>query len=68
MTFTQSDAGGRFLLRATLSSVLLVRNYAVEQNITILCPVNELGVAEPLVQRQGSSYCCKPFRVQDTAS
>ena len=71
MTFTQSDAGGRFLLRATFTEQRLaeVRNYAVEQNITILRNrVNELGVAEPLVQRQGAARIVVELPgVQDTA-
>ena len=51
MTFVDSDAGGRFTLTATFTEQRLaeIRNYAVEQNITILRNrVNELGVAEPL--------------------
>lgn len=46
-----------------------IRNYAVEQNITILRNrVNELGVAEPLVQRQGTSRIVVELPgVQDTA-
>ncbi|MBL4829201.1 MAG: protein translocase subunit SecD [Aliivibrio sp.] len=46
-----------------------MRNYAVEQNITILRNrVNELGVAEPLVQRQGASRIVVELPgVQDTA-
>lgn len=46
-----------------------IRNYAVEQNITILRNrVNELGVAEPLVQRQGLSRIVVELPgVQDTA-
>ena len=46
-----------------------IRNYAVEQNITILRNrVNELGVAEPLVQRQGASRIVVELPgVQDTA-
>ena len=58
MTFAQSDAGGRFLLRATFTEQRLaeVRNYAVEQNVPFyVIKVNELGVAEPLVQRQGAA-------------
>ena len=71
MTFAQSDAGGRFLLRATFTEQRLaeVRNYAVEQNITILRNrVNERGVAEPLVQRQGAARIVVELPgVQDTA-
>ncbi len=46
-----------------------IRNYAVAQNITILRNrVNELGVAEPLVQRQGASRIVVELPgVQDTA-
>ena len=46
-----------------------IRNYAVEQNITIIRNrVNELGVAEPLVQRQGQERIVVQLPgVQDTA-
>ncbi|NOH69869.1 protein translocase subunit SecD [Vibrio pectenicida] len=71
MTFLDSDAGGRFTLTATFTEPRLaeIRNYAVEQNITILRNrVNELGVAEPLVQRQGVSRIVVELPgVQDTA-
>ncbi|WCE30282.1 protein translocase subunit SecD [Vibrio sp. SCSIO 43137] len=71
MIFTDSDSDGRFILTATFSEARLaeVRNYAVEQNITILRNrVNELGVAEPLVQRQGASRIVVELPgVQDTA-
>ncbi|WP_261816694.1 protein translocase subunit SecD [Vibrio gallicus] len=69
--FTDSDANGRFTLTAKFNEARLteVRNYAVEQNITILRNrVNELGVAEPLVQRQGASRIVVELPgVQDTA-
>ncbi|WP_100752893.1 protein translocase subunit SecD [Vibrio salilacus] len=71
MIFTESGSDGRFALVATFSQQRLVeiRNYAVEQNITILRNrVNELGVAEPLVQRQGASRIVVELPgVQDTA-
>ncbi|MEZ8100174.1 MULTISPECIES: protein translocase subunit SecD [Vibrio] len=71
MIFTQSDSDGRFALTATFTEQRLteIRNYAVEQNITILRNrVNELGVAEPLVQRQGASRIVVELPgVQDTA-
>ncbi|AEH33899.1 SecD [Vibrio anguillarum 775] len=71
MTFTTSKADGRFALIAQFTEQRLqeVRNYAVEQNITILRNrVNELGVAEPLVQRQGASRIVVELPgVQDTA-
>ncbi|EEX37738.1 protein translocase subunit SecD [bacterium 19MO03SA05] len=71
MNFTASDRDGRFLLVAKFTDARLqeIRNYAVEQNITILRNrVNELGVAEPLVQRQGASRIVVELPgVQDTA-
>ncbi|ENM5926155.1 protein translocase subunit SecD [Vibrio mimicus] len=71
MTFTTSETDGRFVLLAKFSEARLqeIRNYAVEQNITILRNrVNELGVAEPLVQRQGATRIVVELPgVQDTA-
>ena len=71
MTFSDSESNGRFALVATFNEARLteIRNYAVEQNITILRNrVNELGVAEPLVQRQGASRIVVELPgVQDTA-
>ncbi|EGR1451823.1 protein translocase subunit SecD [Vibrio cholerae] len=71
MTFTTSESDGRFVLVAKFTEARLqeIRNYAVEQNITILRNrVNELGVAEPLVQRQGATRIVVELPgVQDTA-
>ncbi|GAD90171.1 preprotein translocase subunit SecD [Vibrio halioticoli NBRC 102217] len=71
MLFVDSDSNGRFVVSATFTDARLteIRNYAVEQNITILRNrVNELGVAEPLVQRQGASRIVVELPgVQDTA-
>ncbi|HGS4815209.1 TPA: protein translocase subunit SecD [Vibrio cholerae] len=71
MTFTTSESDGRFVLEAKFTEARLqeIRNYAVEQNITILRNrVNELGVAEPLVQRQGATRIVVELPgVQDTA-
>jgi preprotein translocase subunit SecD len=71
MAFVDSEAEGRYALQATFLEARLkeIRNYAVEQNITILRNrVNELGVAEPLVQRQGASRIVVELPgVQDTA-
>ncbi|CAE6955726.1 Part of the Sec protein translocase complex. Interacts with the SecYEG preprotein conducting channel. SecDF uses the proton motive force (PMF) to complete protein translocation after the ATP-dependent function of SecA [Vibrio sp. B1REV9] len=71
MNFVESDSDGRYALVATFTEQRLqeIRNYAVEQNITILRNrVNELGVAEPLVQRQGASRIVVELPgVQDTA-
>jgi preprotein translocase subunit SecD len=58
-------------LRAVMSDARLseAREYAVQQNITILRNrVNQLGVAEPLVQRQGSDRIVVELPgIQDTA-
>ena len=71
MTFTPADEEGRYVLTATFTEARMqeIRNYAVEQNITILRNrVNELGVAEPLVQRQGATRIVVELPgVQDTA-
>ena len=71
MTIVESGKDGRFVLSATFLETRMqeIRNYAVEQNITILRNrVNELGVAEPLVQRQGVSRIVVELPgVQDTA-
>ena len=50
------DNGGEYIVRATLDDQELqeVKRFALEQNITTLRNrVNQLGVAEPLIQRQG---------------
>lgn len=71
MVFVENDSKGRYLLTATFTEARLqeIRNYAVDQNITILRNrVNELGVAEPLVQRQGANRIVVELPgVQDTA-
>ncbi len=65
------NASGSNLLRAVMSDDRLreAREYAVQQNITILRNrVNQLGVAEPLVQRQGSDRIVVELPgIQDTA-
>ncbi len=69
MLFTTDDT--RLTLTGTFTEARLleIRNYAVNQNITILRNrVNELGVAEPLVQRQGASRIVVELPgIQDTA-
>ncbi len=71
MIFTANSNDNRYLLTATYSEDRLkeIRNYAVDQNISILRNrVNELGVAEPLVQRQGANRIVVELPgVQDTA-
>lgn len=54
MTFTEVDD---LTLRAVFTDIRMteLRDYAVQQNITILRNrVNQLGVAEPLIQKQGA--------------
>ncbi|MEH8020501.1 MULTISPECIES: protein translocase subunit SecD [Rheinheimera] len=59
------------VLQVSLSELQLkqIREYALEQNITIIRNrVNEIGVAEPLVQRQGADRIVVQLPgVQDTA-
>ncbi|MBL4741889.1 MAG: protein translocase subunit SecD [Idiomarina sp.] len=56
-------------LRMTEQKLAETRDYAVSQNITIMRNrVNELGVAEPVIQRQGSNRIVVELPgVQDTA-
>ncbi len=65
------NSSGSNALRAVMTDDRLreAREYAVQQNITILRNrVNQLGVAEPLVQRQGSDRIVVELPgIQDTA-
>ncbi|MGN1280488.1 MAG: protein translocase subunit SecD [Succinivibrio sp.] len=65
------DIGDKFYVRATMTPEKLseVRTKSVDQNINIIRNrVNELGVAEPLVQRQGADRLVVELPgVQDTA-
>jgi preprotein translocase subunit SecD len=67
----EEDAEG-FYLNVTLNdaSVREIEDYAVSQNLTTLRNrVNELGVAEPLVQRQGRNRIVVQLPgIQDTAA
>lgn len=69
MLFSEDDDTLTVTATYTEARLKEIRNYAVEQNITILRNrVNELGVAEPLVQRQGLSRIVVELPgVQDTA-
>ncbi|MDC0602550.1 protein translocase subunit SecD [Aliiglaciecola sp.] len=62
---------GELTLIATMSEQKLseIRDYAVKQNITIMrSRVNQLGVAEPLIQRQGADRIVVQLPgIQDTA-
>lgn len=66
-----ADADGRFLLNLTPSPEVIAgrEDYAVSQNLTTLRNrVNELGVSEPVVQRQGRNRIVVQLPgVQDTA-
>ncbi len=65
------ERGDDFLLELRLSDaqVSAIEDYAIKQNLTTLRNrVNELGVAEPLVQRQGRNRIVVELPgVQDTA-
>ena len=66
-----NDNTDTFMLSAKMTDLKLkeIRDYALQQNITIIRNrVNELGVAEPLVQRQGQKNIIIELPgVQDTA-
>ncbi len=56
LEYTRSQLNGEFLLQAKLTDAYIreKETLAIEQNLTALRKrVNELGVSEPLVQRQG---------------
>ena len=69
--YDASDAGARPLLRLTLTpeEIKRIEEFSIKQNLTtIRNRVNELGVAEPLVQRQGRDRIVVQLPgVQDTA-
>jgi len=63
------DGVSQLVLSLSEAEVKSIREYALEQNLTtIRNRVNELGVAEPLVQRQGDNRIIVELPgVQDTA-
>ncbi len=69
--FASSERNGQQVLRLTLTEAKLaeIREYSIKQNLTtVRNRVNELGVAEPLVQRQGANRIVVELPgVQDTA-
>ena len=71
LVFNSEQKGDDFLVLASLSEAKVkeVKKYALEQNITIIRNrVNELGVAEPLVQQQGAERIVVELPgIQDTA-
>jgi len=71
LLLNDSENNGQFSLTAKMSEAKLaeIKEYALQQNITIIRNrVNQLGVAEPLVQRQGADRIVVELPgVQDTA-
>jgi preprotein translocase subunit SecD len=71
LTYEESQRGGELLITARLSETALQekKRFALEQNITSLNNrVNELGVAEPIIQQQGEDRIVVQLPgVQDTA-
>ncbi|MEB0078846.1 protein translocase subunit SecD [Pseudomonas sp. CCI3.2] len=70
-TLTTSERGDQFVLRLAMTPAKIaeIREYSIKQNLTtVRNRVNELGVAEPLVQRQGANRIVVELPgVQDTA-
>ncbi|WP_075185268.1 protein translocase subunit SecD [Teredinibacter haidensis] len=71
LQYEKVDEGGKYLIRASLSDTYIreKEDYAVTQNLTTLRNrVNEIGVAEPMVQRQGRNRIVVELPgIQDTA-
>ena len=69
---TDDDANGAFyvVVNLTEAEIRSIEDYALKQNLTTLRNrVNELGVAEPLVQRQGRNRIVVQLPgIQDTAA
>ncbi|WP_411360234.1 protein translocase subunit SecD [Pseudidiomarina salilacus] len=68
-TLSDNETTQEITLRMTETKLAETQDYAISQNVTILRNrVNELGVAEPLVQRQGAERIVVQLPgVQDTA-
>ncbi|MCB1675388.1 MAG: protein translocase subunit SecD [Halioglobus sp.] len=71
LVLSRREEGGQWLLLAAMSDQTRreIADYAVSQNLTTLRNrVNELGVSEPLVQRQGQNRIVVELPgIQDTA-
>jgi preprotein translocase subunit SecD len=71
LLFNDRDQGGEFLLLASLKpeEETRIRDAALQQNlVTLRNRVNELGVAEPVIQQQGADRIVVQLPgVQDTA-
>ncbi|MBF7731129.1 protein translocase subunit SecD [Pseudomonas sp. N040] len=69
---TEAERNGQVVLSLALTPAKLaeIREYSIKQNLTtVRNRVNELGVSEPLVQRQGANRIVVELPgVQDTAS
>lgn len=70
LIWDRQEADGVFILTATMSpqNLLNIERFAIQQNITTLRKrVNELGVAEPVIQQQGKGRIVVQLPgVQDT--
>ncbi|PKM02895.1 MAG: protein translocase subunit SecD [Gammaproteobacteria bacterium HGW-Gammaproteobacteria-6] len=66
---TEGATPGQIIVRVTDADLAAITNKALEQNIgTLRNRINELGVAEPIIQRQGASRIVVQLPgVQDTA-
>ncbi len=71
LNFTEEDSGDSYFLKAKISDEAAreIQRLAIQQNIqTLRNRVNELGVAEPLIQQQGAARIVVQLPgVQDTA-
>ena len=71
LVFTEEDLEGSYFLTATINADAIrdIQRLAIKQNIQILRNrVNELGVAEPVIQQQGAERIVVQLPgVQDTA-
>lgn len=68
-TWVVTEANNRLVIGLTDNEIAQIREHAIEQNLMILRKrVDELGVAEPVVQRQGTERIVIELPgVQDTA-
>ncbi len=71
LVFDESDEGGNYFVTSKISEDALrdIQSLAIQQNIqTLRNRVNELGVAEPVIQQQGAERIVVQLPgVQDTA-
>ncbi|MDX1823545.1 MAG: protein translocase subunit SecD, partial [Thiohalomonadales bacterium] len=72
LVLSDDEEGGAFLLRASLSEPAIrdIKKGALQQNVTTLRNrVNELGVAEPVIQQQGDDRIVVQLPgIQDSAN